>query len=244
MAVAMLFQSALPPLLACYRRKSGPGTPRQATLPVSVAGRSSLVAATAAPLAATATRAAGCGTSTGVRTHRIQYMYACTAQFGGSHLQGCPLDPVLSWDGLGCPWDGTQPCRVTRWPGPGSQRRRRTSGRASGRRLPPSSLECGMPVPHAWPVGLLAVACWPAVLSLLAVSLALGPSPIQQTEYAIGLPYSQPSQSRLQRPSRPHLARFWLWGPPVSQQTLLTHTVRHQQPAHPLIDSSKKRLTY
>lgn len=51
---------------------------------------------------------------------------------GGSHLQGCPLDPVLSWDGLGRPWDGMQPCRVTRWPGPGSQRRS-VAGLQSGR---------------------------------------------------------------------------------------------------------------
>lgn len=135
---------------------------------------------------------------------------------GGSHLQGCALDPVLSWDGLDCPWDGMQPCRVTRWPGPGSQRRS-VAGLQSGRSRVggvchhrASSVGCQYPMP-----GLLGLLARPSS-RLLAVSLALGPSPIQQTEYAIGLPYSQPSQSRLQRPSRPHLARFFFASGPSS----------------------------
>lgn len=120
----------------------------------------------------------------------------------------CPLDPVLSWDGLGRPWDGMHPCRVTRWPGPGSQRRSVAASQACkvGAREWAASATIE---PRVWDACTPCLACWaclrwpagPPVLALLAVSFALGPSPIQKTEYAIGLPYSQPSQSRLQRPS-------------------------------------------
>lgn len=87
-------------------------------------------------------------------------------KLGGSHLQGCPLDPVLSWDGLGCPWDGMQPCRVTRWPGPGSQRRS-VAGLQSGRTRVggvchhrASSVGCLNPMPGLLGLlGLLRSAC-------------------------------------------------------------------------------------
>lgn len=176
---------------------------------------------TAAPLAATATRAAGCGTSTGVRCVYVRTGYSTCVivrlNLGGfPSARLCPLDPVLSWDGLGRPWDGMHPCRVTRWPGPGSQRRS-VAGLQSGRARVggvchhrASSVGCLYPMPGLLGLlGLLAVACWPA---RPRAARCLGPSPIQKTEYAIGLPYSQPSQSRLQRPSRPHLARFCRFG--------------------------------
>lgn len=88
---------------------------------------------------------------------------------GGSHLQGCPLDPVLSWDGLGCPWDGMHPCRVTRWPGPGSQCRSVAGLRGGRARVDgvchhrASSVGCLCPMPGLLGLlGLLAVTCWPA----------------------------------------------------------------------------------
>lgn len=150
--------------------------------------------------------------------------------------------------------DGMQPCRVTRWPGPGSQRRSVAASQAckvgarewaASATIEPRVWDACTPCLACWacwPAGLLACPLWPAgppIFALLAVSLALGPSPIQQTEYAIGLPYSQPSQSRLQRPSRPHLARFLSLRvpPPVSQQNPLdtpsvVDTDSSNQPTH------------
>lgn len=139
---------------------------------------------------------------------------------GGSHLQGCVL---LIQSCLGMAWVAH---------GMGCTRAELHVGQVQGRSVA-ASQACKVGArewaasatiePRVWDACTPCLACWacwaclrwpagPPVLALLAVSFALGPSPIQKTEYAIGLPYSQPSQSRLQRPSRPHLARFCRFG--------------------------------
>lgn len=181
----------------------------------------SLVTATttAAPLAATATRAAGCGTNAGV-----PYAQDTVRVLLYGSIWGVPICKVvlLIQSCLGMAWVSH---------GMGCSRAELHVGQVQGRSVA-ASQACKVGArewaasatiePRVWDACTPCLACWacwacwacplwpagPPILALLAVSLALGPSPIQQTEYAIGLPYSQPSQSRLQRPSRPHLARF------------------------------------